>query len=84
MNISKHNFRSLGLVAPKSHLGLGLGLGSLRLESNSIHCSNVGKAHRCCKYVMIFRKNDLLVRFFSHSDIMALFEFVISHSRVEP
>ena len=42
-------------------LGLGLGLETLRLESSSRHYNNVGKAHRCCKYVMIFGKNRLFV-----------------------
>ena len=69
-------------MTPKSRLGLGLE--SLRLESNSRHCSDVTKAHRCCKYVMIFDKNRLFVRFFSHSTVITLFKFAISHSIIEP
>ena len=60
----------LGLVSPKSRcscsLGLGLGLKLLCLKSRSRHCSDVGKAHRCCKYlvkIVIFSKNRLSVRF---------------------
>ena len=63
-------FRSrLGLVTPKSRLDLG----PLHLDSRSRHCSDVSKAHRCCKYAMIFGKNRLFIRFFSHSDVMILF-----------
>ena len=82
--VSRHVFRSLGFVTPKSRLGLGLGLGPLYLESRSRHCSDVDKAHSCCKYVMIFVKNRLFVRFFRHSDVMALFKFANNYSRIEP
>ena len=52
---------ALGLVTPKSRLDLGLG--PLCLESRLRQCSDVRKAHRCGKYVMIFGKNRLFVRF---------------------
>ena len=32
-------------------------------ESTSRHCSDVGKAHRCCKYVIIFGKSRLFYVF---------------------
>ena len=51
----------LGLVTPKSRLGLDFG--PVCLESRLRHFSDVGKAHKCCKYVMIFSKNRLFVRF---------------------
>ena len=69
----KSRFR-LGLVTPKSCPGLGLG--PLRLESRSRQCSDVGKAHRCCKYVMILSKKRLFVGFFSHSGVMAFLKLV--------
>ena len=64
---------------PKSRLGLG----PLRLESRSRHCSDVSKVYRGRKYVMVFRNNSYLYIFLairSH----ALFKFAISHSRIEP
>ena len=60
VDTSRHVFRSLGLVTPNR---LGLGLGPLCLEFRLRHCSDVGEAHRCCKYVIIFSKNRLFVRF---------------------
>ena len=51
----------LSLVTPNSRLDLDLGL--LCLKSRSRHCGDMGKAHRCCKYSMIFSKNRLFVRF---------------------
>ena len=45
--------------------------------SRSRYCSDVGKAHRCCKYVMIFSKNKLFVRFFNYSGIMILFKHAL-------
>ena len=65
---SRHVFRSLGLVTAKSRLYLG----PLCLESRSRHCSDVGKAHRFCKYVMIF-----CTFFLSHSVVMVLFKFAL-------
>ena len=47
MDVSRHVLRSLGLGSPC-------------FESRSRHCSNVGKRHRCCKYVIVFRKIDYL------------------------
>ena len=39
----------------------------------------------CCKYeyVMIFGDNNLFVRFFSHSGVVTLFKFAISHSKID-
>ena len=71
VDISRHNFQNLGLVTPKSRLGLDLG--PLSLQSRSRHCSDVSKAHRCYKYVINSGKNCLFLRFSSHSGVMALF-----------
>ena len=71
MDVSRHVFRNFGL-------------GPVRLEFKSKRCSDVGKVHRRCKYVVIFGKNRLFVRFFSYSGVIALFKFAISHSRIEP
>ena len=49
----------------------------LCLESRSRHCSDVGKAQRCCKYVMISSKNRLFVRVFSNSGVIVLFKFAL-------
>ena len=46
---------------PKVSLGLHLGL--VCLESRSRHCSDIGKAHRSCKYVMIYSRNRIFLRF---------------------
>ena len=68
---SKSRFR-LGLVTPKSCPGLSLG--PLYLESRSRQ--DVGKAHRCCKYVMILSKKRLFVGFFSYSGVVAFLKLV--------
>ena len=77
-HVSRHVFCSLDLVTSRSRLGLGL------LVSTPTRDSDVGKAHRCRKYIMIFGKNRLFVRFLTLSEVMALFKFANSHSRIEP
>ena len=80
---SRHVFQSFGLVTPKSRLDLGLSLGTLCLESRLRHCCDVGKAHRSCKYVIIFSKNRLFVRFLAIWASWSFLNLHYSHSRIK-
>ena len=72
----------LGLVTPKSRLGLGLG--PLRLDSGWRRCSDVSKIHKYCKCVTIFGKNWLFVHFLANqlSLILPLATVELNHGNL--